>query len=423
MADGIRIDALPPTIAASKEHVVPSMRDGITVKLSVGQINDLGRLATALESGTDFDDITSPGLYAVTSDVNAPLGGGRWLVACNTDPDDALSVFQTAMLLSGGMAALTFTRRSVAGVFGAWSGGLSAADISFDDSAAYQGSPNVQAALVASANYTGYVETQATLQNFVYRLILGNWSGTTERANFGVTITPGQCRGNGVTAARSVTWAKMLNASWAKGFGAGGLDTGSIAASTTYHCHAIRQDATGDLDFLFSTSATSPVMPTGWTRVQRLGAVLTDGSGNIRPFVQDGNEFRYAVSGGNGVSAYGSTVGNRAYSLLTCPVPTGVRLKLLLSLTLAASSTPDPQDGGEAIFGDGANTDVRTHIHRWGLDPSDGAGIDLWTMDPVSVRTNTSGQINFGIQSAHGSYGSQLWVRGWIDESIPRIGT
>ena len=419
---GIRIDALPPTIAASKEHVVPSMRDGITVKLSVGQINDLGRLATALESGTDFDDITSPGLYAVTSDVNAPLGGGRWLVACNTDPDDASSVFQTAMLLSGGMAALTFTRRSVAGVFGAWSGGQSAADISFDDAVAFPGATNVQQALEMSAAWIGAIRDVLMLQEFVAGLTLGNWWGDTAKANYGVTIAAGQCRGNGVTASKTATWAKMLNDAWVQGFGYGGLDTGTIQPNTTYHCHAIRQDSTGDLDFLFSTSATSPVMPSGWTRVQRLGAIMTDGSGNIRPFVQDGNEFRYAVSGGNGVSAYGSTVGNRAYSLLTCPVPTGVRLKLLLLVTLAALSTPNPQDGGEAIFGDGDHIDVRMRIHRWGVDGNTGAGINFWTMDPVSVRTNTSGQINFGLQAVSGSFGSQLFVLGWVDESIPRIG-
>jgi len=254
---------------------------------------------------------------------------------------------------------------------------------------------------------------------FVAGLTLSN-NGTD--ANNDIDIAPGRARGSGATVEISSTITKRLDANWSEGDGEGGLDTGSKAANATYHVFVIRKDDDGTGDVLLSTSATSPTVPVGWTRVQRLGAIMTDGSGNIRPFVQDGNEFRYNVSGGNGVSAYGSVAGNRAYSLLSCPVPTGVRLKLILSMALASVSTPNPQDGGEAIFGDGANADVRERIHRWGIDAGDGHGSTLWTIDPVSVRTNTSGQIYFGIQSAHGSYGSQLWVRGWIDESIPRIG-
>lgn len=37
----IRIDNLNPTVLPSREHVVPAMKDGITVKLTVGQILDI----------------------------------------------------------------------------------------------------------------------------------------------------------------------------------------------------------------------------------------------------------------------------------------------------------------------------------------------------------------------------------------------
>ena len=408
MADGIRIDALPPTIAASKEHVVPSMRDGITVKLSVGQINDLGRLATALESGTDFDDITSPGLYAVTSDVNAPLGGGRWLVACNTDPDDASSVFQTAMLLSGGMAALTFTRRSVAGVFGAWSGGPSAAYISFDDAVAFPGATNVQQALEMSAAWIGDIRDVLTPQEFVAGLTLSNNAGD---PNNKIDIAPGRARGSGVTVEISSTITKRLDANWSEGDGEGGLDTGSKAANATYHVFVIRKDDDGTGDVLFSTSATSPTVPVGWTRVQRLGAVLTDASGNIWPFVQSGNTFFFNAV--DGISVYSSTT-TRAKAPLSVVVPNGVRVQ---GLFLAVLNTAGSGLVARMLVYDGLYTNVRDAV---ALRSSSGEATIIL---PTTAFTNTSQQIQLEVtDNPHASSPCALRCRGWIDYQIPRIG-
>lgn len=366
-------------------------------------------LAThALPDGTDFNALDQRGTYILTSETNAPLPGptNRWVVEVVADPADADRVVQRAYLLVGGAKLELANRRRLAGA--TWEpwllGAGQAVDVGYDDSTAFPGATNVQEALEMSAAWIGAIRDVLMLQEFVAGLTLSNNAGD---PNNKIDIAPGRTRGNGVTVVNPATITAAL---------------GAVTPNTTYHIHALRNNATGEFSVTADVSPTSPYVAPGYTRVQRLGAIMTDGSGNIRPFVQDGNEFRYAVSGGNGVSAYGSTVGNRAYSLLTCPVPTGVRLKLLLSLTLGVVSTPNPQDGGEAIFGDGANTDVRTHIHRWGVTSGGGTGIAFWTMDPVSVRTNTSGQIYFGIQSASGTNGSQLWVRGWIDESIPRIG-
>lgn len=41
MANGIRIDELDATVLPSRDHAVPAMKDGLTVKLTVGQILDL----------------------------------------------------------------------------------------------------------------------------------------------------------------------------------------------------------------------------------------------------------------------------------------------------------------------------------------------------------------------------------------------
>lgn len=87
---------------------------------------------------------------------------------------------------------------------------------------------------------------------------------------------------------------KQLDASWSAGTNAGGLDTGSKANSTWYHCFAISK-ADGTSDFLFSTSSTSPTMPTDYVNKRRIGAIKTDGSTNIIAFKQKGDAFYWGT--------------------------------------------------------------------------------------------------------------------------------
>lgn len=61
---------------------------------------------------------------------------------------------------------------------------------------------------------------------------------------------------------------KQLDAAWAVGTAAGGLDTGSIGNSD-YYIHLIKRVDTGVVDVLFSLSATAPTMPADYT-VRRL---------------------------------------------------------------------------------------------------------------------------------------------------------
>jgi hypothetical protein len=84
---------------------------------------------------------------------------------------------------------------------------------------------------------------------------------------------------------------KRLDASWAVGTNQGGLDTGSKANSTWYYVWIIQRSDTGVVDALFSTSTTSPTMPANYDRKRRVGAVRTDGSGNLLAFTQLGDEF------------------------------------------------------------------------------------------------------------------------------------
>lgn len=58
--------------------------------------------------------------------------------------------------------------------------------------------------------------------------------------------------------------------------GAGGIDTGSVAASTLYYVYAVYNSTV--LSLVASTSATAPV---GFNSYRKIGAFYTDGSSNV----------------------------------------------------------------------------------------------------------------------------------------------
>ena len=88
---------------------------------------------------------------------------------------------------------------------------------------------------------------------------------------------------------------KQLDASWAVGTNQGGLDTGSIAASTGYYIWIIRRSDTGVVDGVFSTSSTwaGVTKPINYDAGQLIGFVRTDSSSNIFDYVQSGDLFYY----------------------------------------------------------------------------------------------------------------------------------
>jgi hypothetical protein len=82
----------------------------------------------------------------------------------------------------------------------------------------------------------------------------------------------------------SSTLTKQIDAAWAEGDAAGGLDSGTVANSTWYYIWLIKNLSSGTVDALFSTSSSSPTMPSGYSLKRLVGAVLTDGSANIYGF-------------------------------------------------------------------------------------------------------------------------------------------
>jgi len=105
---------------------------------------------------------------------------------------------------------------------------------------------------------------------------------------FKVVIDPGQCRGDDDT--NDIISSSELVVSLEVS-GKGGLDQGSEAPSTWYYVFAI-YDPPNKYAGLFSTSKTSPVLPSGFTIKRRIGVVRNDSNSDLIPFIQTGKDRR-----------------------------------------------------------------------------------------------------------------------------------
>ena len=83
--------------------------------------------------------------------------------------------------------------------------------------------------------------------------------------------------------------------------GAGGLDTGAIAANTWYYVFAIYNPTGPTTSIIMSLSSSAPTLPAGYTSKIRIGAVYLDGSSHIRGFLQEGPDVQHVV--GNNLPA------------------------------------------------------------------------------------------------------------------------
>lgn len=79
------------------------------------------------------------------------------------------------------------------------------------------------------------------------------------------------------------------------GTGIGAVDDGVLSASTVYYIWLLGK-TDGTTGYLFSTASTLAGVnkPTGYTLGQLIGSVRTDGTSDIRAFIQVGDEFTYA---------------------------------------------------------------------------------------------------------------------------------
>lgn len=222
-----------------------------------------------------------------------------------------------------------------------------------------------------------------------------------------IVIQPGFCRSHDNAAEMEVTSAttKRTDQAWAVGSGAGGMDTGTRPTNGTLHVWAISGGAAPD--YLFSVSATAPTMPGGYTIKRRIGAFLTDGSGEIRPFRQNGGEFHLMSP----IRDLSYTQGTTA-TLQSILVPSGISVLSVLNVAAFKAGTT-----AYALISDPAlditATPLSNNIPFANIGASAEGVTQIQSTAQVFVRTNASSQIR--INAADASTSINLSCVGWID--------
>lgn len=207
-----------------------------------------------------------------------------------------------------------------------------------------------------------------------------------------------------------------LAGTFTAGTGNNKLDTGSVANNTTYHIFSIMK-ADGTADILFSTSPTSPTMPSGYIYKRRIGSLYTDGSGNWITFNQFGDEYVLNTppldvnSTNPGTSAVTRTlsvpIGIIVHAdVFACFVEGTADSSFILSALSQADIAPITQSSGGPAFYDAVGT---------------GAGVGE-VATRKRILTNTSGQIRSRNQTTgHGEH-IFIYTNGWKDSGITGLG-
>lgn len=223
-----------------------------------------------------------------------------------------------------------------------------------------------------------------------------------------IDIAPGSVWAANGSLVLSSALTKRLDAAWAVGSNQGGLDSGS-PSNTTYHVYLIKRSDTGVVDALFSTSASSPTMPTNYDMKWRIGSIIRK-SNAIVGFIQDGDLFQLKSM----VADLGITDPGTSAVLRDLTVPAGIAVEALIA---AGSYNANSQVHG-FYFSDPATDDIAPSAYQAAQLSylggnaggfSNGASVEL------RVRTNTSAQIR--TRASHSSVAVYFFIhtRGWVD--------
>jgi hypothetical protein len=214
--------------------------------------------------------------------------------------------------------------------------------------------------------------------------------------------------GSGKAAVSALT--KKLNANWVAGTNQGGLDTGSKANSTWYHCYGIYNPTTLTSDFLFSTGATTPTtLPSGYTKFKRVGSVKTNGSGNIIGFLQSGFYFFLKSP----VLEFSDSSTTTA-ALVTLTTPLGIKAISILSTT--AGTAPGSTKIVRIFSPDATDATPDASNTNGGYIQTSGSTTDVYLgSGNILVPTNTSSQV---YHRASVSTSITINTQGWIDNGI-----
>ena len=128
--------------------------------------------------------------------------------------------------------------------------------------------------------------------------------------------------------------------SWTAGDTNNGLDTGARTASTFYRTFVIQNNSTGAYDILFSVSATSPTVPSGYTNLGIMDyAIIRVNASNVIAFSKwDARNKKLVLGAGQQIVFVSSTAGSGNATILNTTEPLEFDVKLGIGLTTAGFS-------------------------------------------------------------------------------------
>ena len=223
-----------------------------------------------------------------------------------------------------------------------------------------------------------------------------------------IDIAAGECSSsvNNCSISLTSSLTKRLDATWVVGTNQGGLDTGAEANSTWYHVWVIRKDSTGAADVLFSTSATAPTMPTGYTAKRRVGSIYNDSSGNIKAFTQFGTQFLWTVI----VNDINAGSWGTAASNVTLTTPLGVKVRPIIGLAMTrATLTPVVLVSDPDVTDTAPDLSSRLFSLYLKVANTDASGYS----GTHEIFTNTSSQVR--VRSDTATTSGYIVTHGWWD--------
>ena len=222
-------------------------------------------------------------------------------------------------------------------------------------------------------------------------------------ADHDISFALGSCLNSTGTTNLKLTSAmvKQIDATWAAGTAAGGLFSGTVANTTTYHCFLIKKDSDGSIDAGFDTSVTAANIPAGYTAFRRVGSIVTDGSANILAFYQIGNYFGWVNRSLDQNGAAGATT--RISLTLTVPDGVSVIADYLFAATHSAASFV-VSTALEETDNAASATNLTHELSAEGWHASTKLQKKTNTSGQVAYRTDVSGTI------------IKVFTEGWFDE-------
>lgn len=243
--------------------------------------------------------------------------------------------------------------------------------------------------------------TAAPTPGFLYGLVLSNDVSIT---NAVIDIAAGSCA-DSANAVKIVLGAftKNISGAWVAGSGGNGMGTGLTAtASTWYHVYAATIG--GAADVFFDTTFPPTHAPASTTASRRIGSFKVGGSGNIVPFVQNGDR----VDAASGTTEFTGIPGHTTADVLTLSsVPSGVSVQALLTGTISDSSVSNSGVYLSALF----QTDSPASIPN--VTGVNGPAGGTFSQFNAVVMTNTSAQIRRRVGSA--TVAMTIMCSGYID--------